>query len=160
MEQRSTTFGHSKEFRFKDPTTGAEKGVKLARMDLIPPIPHWEVGEHFGLGSRKYSDNNWRKGYPWSISMAALERHWLLFKAGEDFDDHEPDCPPDCVVHTGSAHIIAVMWHCYVLREFMLLHPGKDDRFKQTLEQVRKLDAMLLAAQKKLDTTLTQETQS
>jgi len=132
-------FGAADEIRHTDKDTGAQKCMKLARLDLIPPIPLWELGEHFGKGSQKYSDNNWRKGYSWSISYAALQRHLQLFWAGEEMDDCKPGCPTDCKNHTHSPHIIAAAWHCFVLREFMILHPGKDDRFKATLDAFQKM---------------------
>lgn len=97
--------------------TGAEKGVKLARHDLVPVRPLQILAEHYGLGSLKYDDRNWEKGYEWSKSYASLQRHLLAFWSGEDID-----------AETGSPHMAAAAWHCFTLLEFMLTHPKYDDR--------------------------------
>lgn len=105
------------EIRYVDPETGAEKGTKLARFDLIPEIPLWALAEHYGRGARKYADHNWRKGYPWSIAYAALNRHLWLWWNGEDVDPE-----------LGSHHLDAVAWHAFTLREFSETHRRFDDR--------------------------------
>lgn len=74
-------------------STGGQKGVKLARFELIPAGPHRELAEHYGRGARKYANHQWRQGYEWSKSIGALERHLNDFKAGKDYDvcSNEPD---------------------------------------------------------------------
>lgn len=108
------------EVRVVDPTTGGEKGSKLARFDLIPPGPLALLAKHYGKGSRKYADRNWEKGYKWGLSYAALQRHATAFWGGEDIDPE-----------TGTPHIIAVAWHALALAEFMKTHPELDDRSKK-----------------------------
>ncbi|WP_052071033.1 dATP/dGTP diphosphohydrolase domain-containing protein [Rhodococcoides fascians] len=98
--------------------TGGEKGTKLARYSLIPAAALRELAEHYGRGSQKYADNNWRLGYEWSKSLDALQRHLGQFADGEDFDEE-----------TGSKHIIAVAWHAIALATFMDEHPKFDDRY-------------------------------
>ena len=105
------------EVRVKDPTTGGEKGQKLCRPDLLPMEPLMQVATHYGVGAKKYSLNNWRKGYAWSLSFAALMRHALQFWNGDD-DDQE----------TGSSHMAAVVFHAFALMEFRNTHPELDDR--------------------------------
>jgi hypothetical protein len=107
------------EVRHKDPDTGAEKGAKLARFDLIPVRPLWALAEHYGRGALKYADRNWERGYSWSFSFAALMRHAWAFWRGEDTDPE-----------TGSPHMAAVAWHAFVLMEYARTHPEKDDRPK------------------------------
>jgi len=107
------------EVRSVDPDTGGEKGVKLARFDLIPTKALFELAEHYGKGCKKYSENNWRKGLSWSKSYAALQRHITAFWGGEDFDED-----------TGSKHVIAVAWHCLTLATYMDEQRAKDDRYK------------------------------
>lgn len=107
------------EVRFVDPDTGAEKGVKKARFDLIPTGPLWELAEHYGSGASKYEPHNFRRGYPWGFSYSAALRHLNQFWNGEDFDPE-----------TGSKHVIAAAWHCFALASFMDEHPSKDDRFR------------------------------
>lgn len=162
-------------------STGGQKGVKLARFDLIPAGPLQRLAEHFGKGAQKYSEHQWRNGYEWSKSYSAIQRHLNDFWAGKDYDvcandptgcafktetgevvtynaeqlfviyepngrvifqfedlagrkinynaerDYEPNT---CYNHTGSHHMDAVMWHSFVLREFVETHPDHDDRYK------------------------------
>jgi hypothetical protein len=127
-------------------STGGQKGVKLARFDLIPPGPHRELAEHYGRGARKYADDQWRQGYEWRKSISALERHLNDFKAGKDYDvcsndpdgcsfvdaagePFEPAEPDTCFNHTGSHHMAAVAWHSFLLLEFKDTHPEHDDRY-------------------------------
>lgn len=98
-------------------STGAEKGVKSARYDLIPPGALEELARHYGEGTKKYSPHNWAKGYEWSKSFAAMMRHAWAFWRGEDIDEE-----------TGSPHLAAVAWHALTLLEFRRNHPQFDDR--------------------------------
>lgn len=128
-------------------STGGQKGVKLARFDLIPIGPLTELAEHFGVGASKYDSHQWRQGYEWSKSYAALQRHLTLFWSGEEFDvcSNDPKgCQyvddkgepftavreDACYNHTGSHHLAAVAWHSFALLEFKDAHPNHDDRFK------------------------------
>lgn len=99
--------------------TGGIKGQKIARFDLIPPGPLRALAEHFGRGARKYAPRNWEKGYQWSLSYAALQRHLNAFWGGEDWDEE-----------TGSHHLDAAMFHVMALREFVAKerYQGFDDR--------------------------------
>lgn len=128
-------------------STGGQKGVKLQRHDLIPVGPLALLAEHFGKGARKYAEHQWRKGYEWSKSYSAKQRHDLEFWAGRDFDvcsndpegcafvtaegePYEPIEPDTCYNHTGSHHLVASAWHAFVLLEFQETHPEHDDRYK------------------------------
>lgn len=101
-------------------STGGEKGVKPERFDLIPAVFVKELAHHYGRGAAKYEDRNWERGYEWSKSYGALNRHLWAFWNGEDYDEE-----------TGSPHIVAVGWHASVLTQF-LLDPARygtfDDR--------------------------------
>ena len=108
-----------KEVRHTDPVTGGQKGMKLARFDLIPEVPLYSLAEHYGRGADKYDDDNWRRGYSWSISFAALNRHLWTWWNGEDIDPE-----------LGSNHLDAVAWHAFTLREFTVTHPELDNRPK------------------------------
>lgn len=101
-------------------STGGEKGVKLARFDLIPPGALEELAKHYGRGARKYDDNNWRRGYEWGKSFAAAMRHMWAFWRGEDIDPE-----------TGTPHVIAAAWHMFSLYEFMQEFPQFDTRYKR-----------------------------
>lgn len=107
----------STETRVVNPATGGEKGSKLARFDLIPTGPLWELAEHFGKGCAKYSERNWERGYKWSLSYAAAMRHANQFWNGEDMDPE-----------AGSKHVIAAAWHLLALAWFMDNKRELDDR--------------------------------
>jgi len=104
------------EVRIVDAQTGGEKGMKLARFDLIPPEAHWALAEVYGKGSTKYADRNWEKGYKWGLSVAALERHLNAWKRGESVDPE-----------TGCDHLMQVAWHAFCLFTFELRGLGTDD---------------------------------
>lgn len=97
-------------------SSGAMKGTKLARYDLIPAALE-EVAKHYGRTAHKYPPGNWRKGYEWSKSYAALMRHVTAWWNGED-NDPELDSP----------HLAAVAWHALTLLEFARTHLEMDDR--------------------------------
>jgi hypothetical protein len=100
-------------------STGGEKGSKPWRYDLIPVRPLRALAEHYGRGAEKYSARNYERGYEWSLSYAALQRHLNAFWGGEDLDPE-----------TGTHHLSAAAWHCFTLYEFTLKHPDFDDRPK------------------------------
>lgn len=101
-------------------STGGQKGVKIARFDLIPVDALTQLAEHYGRGAEKYDDNQWRKGYEWSKSYAALQRHLNQWWAGEDMDEE-----------LQSSHLAAAAWHCFTLMTYAKDHPEFDDRYKE-----------------------------
>ena len=107
-----------KEIRITDPDTGAQKGSKPERFDLIPTGALTELARVYGHGAGKYDDHNWRKGYAWHLSYAAMQRHLNSFWGGEDYDP-ESHLP----------HLAHAAWHCFTLLTFMKEHPEKDDRY-------------------------------
>lgn len=109
---------NSGEERVVSPTGGA-KGQKMERYDLIPPEPLRLLAEHYGRGAKKYGDDNWTKGYDWSLNFAAMQRHAWAFWGGEDNDPE-----------TGSPHMVAVAWHAFTLLAFASMHPEFDNRRK------------------------------
>jgi hypothetical protein len=116
-----------KEIRVVDPNTGGEKGSKLARFSLIPHDFLWALAEHYGKGEKKYAARNWEKGYRWGLTQDSIERHLTLFLQGERYDNHKPDCKPDCVEHTESHHLVACAWHCIALWYFDIHGKGTND---------------------------------
>lgn len=99
-------------------STGGQKGVKRARFDLIPAEALAIVAEHYGRGAEKYEVHNWRKGFEWSKSYAAMQRHLHAFWSGEDIDPE-----------TGSPHLAAVVFHALTLLTFMQEQQQFDDRY-------------------------------
>lgn len=63
-------------------------------------------------------EHNWRKGYAWSLSIAAALRHFIAWIGGERRD------PTD-----GQHHLASVVFHCLALMEFETTNPAKDDRW-------------------------------
>lgn len=99
--------------------TGAEKGTKEARYDLIP-IPALDaLARLYGKGAEKYSEHNWRLGYKWSLSYSAAQRHMNAFWSGEDLDPE-----------TQVPHVINAAFHMFALATFLTEHPELDDRFE------------------------------
>lgn len=140
-------------------STGGQKGTKDERFDLIPTGPLAELARHYGAGAKKYEDHQWRKGYEWSKSYAAIQRHLNAFWGGEDYDVcpysirdleavfDDPGCLENhpetgdlviasskhgrtCYNHTGNHHMAAVSWHAFALLEFKDKFPEHDDRYK------------------------------
>jgi hypothetical protein len=104
--------------------TGGQKGTKPERFDLLQPEVLALDAILLGRGADKYDDHNYRKGYPWSLSFAALMRHAWAFWNGEDRDPE-----------MGVPHMTCVRFHAGALVEF-LEHPDRyarfDDRFRPT----------------------------
>ncbi|WP_333810768.1 dATP/dGTP diphosphohydrolase domain-containing protein [Timonella senegalensis] len=101
-------------------STGAQKGVKPEAYALLPVEALAEVARHYGRGAEKYAAHNWRKGYEWSKSYSALQRHANAFWQGENTDEE-----------TGSHHMAGVIFHALSLITFTAEHPEFDDRWKQ-----------------------------
>lgn len=116
------------EIRVTDPDTGGQKGQKVIRFDLIPSWCLLELAKLYGIGARKYTDDNWRKGYSWRLSFGALCRHIWAFWTGESYDNCKPKCPKDCTDHTGCHHLACAAWHCFTLMWFDKNKKGTDDR--------------------------------
>lgn len=101
-------------------STGGEKGSKLARFDLIPMNALWKVAELYGKGAEKYDDWNWRKGYDFKLSQAAMWRHYALWAEGQKYDPE-----------TNCHHLAAVVFHALSLMVFEDEHPEFDTRFRK-----------------------------
>ena len=114
------------------------KGVKLARLDLIPPKAIWLLSEVYGRGALKYAARNWENGYNWSKSYQALMRHILKWWGGETHDTED-----------GQHHLAAAMWHLAALIEFEDTHPDLDDRPRSVVLESELLNPDEIANAKK-----------
>lgn len=103
-------------------STGGQKAGNGVRMSLLPVRELLEVAELYGKGAKKYSDHNWAKGYEWSKSYDAMNRHAMEWWAGNEFDDGEGG--------TGQEHLDCVIFHALTLKYFRKHFPEFDDRFK------------------------------
>ena len=108
-----------KEVRVRNDKTGGEKGSKEARFDLLP----WDILQQdatlYGRGAAKYEARNWEKGFDYSLSVAALGRHFAAWVEGENEDQE-----------TGLSHLLAVRFHAAALLRFLKEYPELDDRRK------------------------------
>ena len=100
-------------------STGGEKGVKPERHSMIPTDPLAVLARVYGYGAEKYSRDNWRKGYEWSKSYDAMQRHLQAFWGGED---HDPE--------SGELHLGHAAFHVFTLIQFLSDHPDFDDRYQ------------------------------
>lgn len=105
------------EVRHTDETTGAQKGIKAERFDLLPWDALEEVARVYAYGAKKYADRNWEKGYPWGWSFQALIRHASRWMCGETYDKE-----------TGLHHMAHACFHCLALVTYAIREVGKDDR--------------------------------
>lgn len=105
-----------REVRVVDPVTGGQKGSKLERYDLMPWDSLDTVARTYGRGAEKYPARNWEKGYAWSLSAAALGRHYSAFMRGEWFDPE-----------SGLPHLAHAAWHCLTLLAFKSRGLGTND---------------------------------
>ena len=103
-----------------DPETGGQKGMKQAQLGAIDPEALYTLAKVAGLGTSKYSRNNYRRGYAWSLSYDAAQRHMMRFWAGEDIDPE-----------SGLPHVAHAAWHMLALLTFQREHPSFDDRYKE-----------------------------
>lgn len=101
-------------------SSGGEKGMKPERYDLIPAEPLRILAELYGFGASKYAERNWERGFEWSKSFAALQRHAWQFWAGETIDSE-----------TKLPHMASVAWHAFALLEWAATHPEFDNRPEQ-----------------------------
>lgn len=108
------------EVRVTDPKTGGQKGQKLAQLGALDPVSLLEVARVAGMGAQKYERYNFLRGYDWSLSFDALQRHLLQFWSGEDYDGE-----------SGRLHVAHAGWHCMTLASFILRGLGTDDRYRQ-----------------------------
>ncbi len=106
------------ETRVIDPTTGGMKNSKLCQLGALDPQALAAVGDVAGFGGVKYERYNFAKGYKWSLSYDALQRHLMAFWGGENMDPE-----------SGLPHMAHAAWHCLALLTFMLRKRGTDDRF-------------------------------
>ena len=105
------------EIRVTDPETGGQKGSKQAVLGDIDPNALMEVAKVCGFGRIKYSRLNYLRGYDWSLSYDAMQRHLHLFWNREELDTESK-------LH----HLAHAMWHCAALFAFSTRGLGKDDR--------------------------------
>ena len=105
------------EVRITDPETGGAKGSKQAQLGAMDPLAIMEIAKVAGMGAVKYDRYNFLRGYRWSLSYDACQRHLHAFWGGEDLDEE-----------SGLYHLAHAAWHCLCLIAFSIRKRGTDDR--------------------------------
>jgi hypothetical protein len=116
-EWKHSTALSNDEVRVTDPDTGGQKGSKRAQLGALDPKALMEVAEVAGFGAEKYERYNFLKGFRWSLSYDALQRHLHAFWSGEDKDPE-----------SGLSHVAHAAWQCLALLSLMRVAADKDDR--------------------------------
>ena len=93
-------------------------GDKL-RMELLPVRPIEDIASVLTIGAKKYADRNWEKGFDYSRTYGALQRHMHAWYKGEDNDPE-----------TGLSHLAHAGCCLMFLLEFTHSGAGTDDRVK------------------------------
>lgn len=103
-------------------STGGEKGVKPQRLSLLPRVALERISEVYGFGEKKYAAHNWRRGYEWSKSYDALQRH---LGAWWDREENDPE--------SGLSHLAHAAFHIFSLLVFSgdRRYEQFDDRYKE-----------------------------
>jgi len=104
---------------FQRPEEGTKHDDGKARYELFP----WELMDGivavYTHGSKKYGDNNWRKGFAWGRIIGAVFRHFVAWWKGKDIDDD-----------SGLHNLDQAVWGLLVLRYMQKESKGVDDRWK------------------------------
>lgn len=103
----------------------SKRGVKFdegkVRFDLVDGYALYEVARVYTYGTKKYDDNNWRKGMKWGRIFGAMMRHAWAFWRGEEIDEE-----------SGLPHMAMAAWQCMTLLNYTKTHPELDDRVKDS----------------------------
>lgn len=97
--------------------TGGQKEIKLAHHGLLYGAFLTLLAQVCGWGAGKYAPRNWERGYEWSASYSALQRHLTAWWGREEIDPE-----------SGLSHLGHAAWHCMVLFAFSRHYPEFDDR--------------------------------
>lgn len=85
------------------------------RFDLVPVESLRRLADLYARGAEKYSDNNWKKGQPYSRAYASLFRHMIAWREGDRSEDH----------------MAAVAWNAFAIMYYEEKKPELDDLFKE-----------------------------
>jgi hypothetical protein len=94
-------------------------GTMKLRFSLLPIEAVMELLKAYEYGAKKYSDNNWKKGLPFSTVFNALLRHVWAWWRGEDRDPE-----------SGCHHLAHAAFWCLASIYYGINHPQNDDRSK------------------------------
>ena len=100
-------------------TVGIKFDDNKLRMDLMPIRPIEDIARVLTFGAKKYADRNWEKGFDYSRTYGALQRHLHSWFKGEENDPQ-----------TGLSHLAHAGCCLMFLLEFTHSGAGNDDRVK------------------------------
>ena len=96
------------------------KGLRYSkfkiRLDLIPALWTWALGDVLTRGAIKYRDHNWTLGMPWHDVAGPMKRHMEKWLGGEVYDKD-----------TGCHHLAMVAWNALALMYYQLMGLGTND---------------------------------
>jgi hypothetical protein len=100
-----------------------DKAVKFdgdkPRVELVSPSAIEEIAKAYTFGAKKYTDNNWTKGFKWTRLIGSALRHILAWQGGEDKD---PESGLSHLAHAGACITMLITHEVKNL--------GEDDRCK------------------------------
>lgn len=88
------------------------------RMSLLSPIALRKMAQVMTMGAVKYSDNNWRGGFPFTRLLDAIGRHINQYESGQTLD-----------IDSGQSHLSHAACGLMMLLEFEETRPDLDDRY-------------------------------
>lgn len=100
------------------PTQAARFDQGKPRMELVDLNILEAIAKVAAFGAKKYSDNNWRKGFPWLQPYASMMRHLKKWHDGEDIDPE-----------SGLFHLDHAAWNIHALIAFRERGTGQDNRY-------------------------------
>lgn len=114
----------------KENSRGLRFNEGKLRVDLVPTSAIIGIANGLTIGLTKYPERNWEHGMKWTTVTASLERHFLDFKSGMDYD------PDD-----GVLLIDKVLTNAAFIKEYYSTYLQGDDRPHKYLQpKVRGLD--------------------
>lgn len=93
------------------------------RFDLIPTEGLRRLADLYARGAKKYDDNNWKKGQPFSRAYASLFRHLIQWREGDRSEDH----------------MAAVVFNAMALMYYEEKKPELNDLFEETKNEIQEL---------------------
>lgn len=102
----------------QDFDTGARRDTQdgKPRYGLISVPALTRLAWHYTNGAKKYGENNWTKGMPYSRFYESTYRHLVAWAAGDESEDH----------------LAAVAWNAFALMHFQEV--GRDTELNDMLE--------------------------
>lgn len=110
--------------------SGTKHDSGKPRMSLLSPIALEKVAQVMTFGAKKYDDNNWRQGFPFTRILDAVGRHMNQYQQGETYDKE-----------SGVSHLAHACCGLFMLLEFEDTKPELDDRYFKEMT-IRRATAM------------------